>query len=158
MPERDEINDFLMGKGAKAFPFDAIGDRVKGTIVAMQKRQQTDMQTGDPAFWANGDPKMMLQVSLQTEIQDGDDDEGMRSVYLRGGNYSPAKGKGTSSLIAVKDAVRKSGSEKGIEVGGVLTLEFTGEARSSNKGFNPAKLYTADYAPPSYSVDLDELA
>ena len=52
MPDtRDEVNEFLMGSGAKAFPFDNIGDRVRGQIVAMQKRQQTDMQTGDPVFW-----------------------------------------------------------------------------------------------------------
>lgn len=156
MPQRDEINDFLMGSGAKAFPFDSIGDRVKGVIVEMKKRQQTDMQTGEPAFWTNGDPKMMLHVTLQTELQTEDDDEGMRSVYLRGGNFTPAKGKGTSSLIAVKDAVRRANSE--IEIGGTLTLEYSGEARSSSKGFNPAKLYVADYAPANHSVDLDEMA
>jgi hypothetical protein len=158
MPERDEINDFLMGNGAKAFAFEELGNRVRGVIVEMKTRQQTDMQTGEPAFWSNGDPKMMLHVTLQTELQDSDDDEGMRSVYLRGGNFTPAKGKGTSSLVAVKDAVRKSGSGQGIQVGGTLTLEFTGEARAANKGFNPAKLYTADYAPPSFAVDIEEMA
>jgi hypothetical protein len=158
MPERDEINDFLMGNGAKPFPFEEIGNRVRGTIVAMQKRQQTDMQTGEPVFWNNGDPKMMLQVTLQTEMQEDDNDEGMRSVYLRGGNYVPAKGKGTSSLNAVKDAVRRSGSDKGIEIGGTLGIEFTGEAKASAKGFNAAKLYTADYVAPSYAVDIEEMA
>lgn len=159
MPDtRDDVNEFLMGSGAKAFEFAELGARVKGTIVAMQKRQQTDMQTGDPVFWANGDPKYMLQVSLQTDLQHSDDDEGLRSVYLRGGNYTPSKGKGTSSLNAVKDAVKRSGSDKGIEIGGTLTLEYTGEAKASSKGFNNAKLYTADYSAPSYGVDLDDLA
>jgi hypothetical protein len=159
MPEtRDDVNEFLMGSGAKAFPFDAIGDRVRGTIVAMQKRQQTDMQTGEPAFWANGDPKYMLQVTLQTELQDTDDDEGTRSVYLRGGNYVPVKGKGQSSLNAVKDAVRASGSANGIEPGGNLMLEYSGEGKASSKGFNPPKLYVAEYKAPSYGVDIDEMA
>ncbi len=159
MPDtRDEVNEFLMGSGAKAFAFDAIGDRVRGQIVAMQKRQQTDMQTGEPAFWSNGDPKYMLQVSLQTELQDSDDDEGLRSVFLRGGNFTVAKGKGTSSLNAVKDAVKRSGSDKGIEIGGTLMLEYSGEAPKNKGGFNPAKLYTADYSPPTYGVDLDEMA
>jgi hypothetical protein len=159
MPDtRDDVNEFLMGSGAKAFAFDDIGDRVKGVIVAMQKRQQTDMQTGDPVFWANGDPKYMLQVSLQTDLQSDDNDEGLRSVYLRGGNFTVAKGKGTSSLNAVKDAVKRSGSDKGIEIGGTLMLEYSGEAPKNKGGFNPAKLYTADYAPPTYGVDLDEMA
>lgn len=158
MPEtRDEVNEFLMGSGGKAFPFEAIGDRVTGTIVAMQKRQQTDMQTGDPVFWANGDPKMMLQLTLQTELSESDDDEGTRSVYLRGGNYIPTKGKGTSSLVAVKDAVKRSGTDKGIEIGGTLSLEYSGEAKATGKGF-AAKLYVADYAPPRYGVDLDDMA
>jgi hypothetical protein len=159
MPDtRDDVNEFLMGSGAKAFAFENIGDRVRGVIVAMQKRQQTDMQSGEPVFWSNGDPKYMLQVSLQTELQDSDDDEGLRSVYLRGGNYTPSKGKGTSSLNAVKDAVKRSGTDKGIEIGGTLALEYTGEAKASAKGFNNAKLYTADYTPPTYGVDLDDMA
>jgi hypothetical protein len=124
----------------------------------MQKRQQTDMQTGEPAFWANGDPKYMLQVSLQTELHDSDDDEGMRSVYLRGGNFTVAKGKGTSSLNAVKDAVRRAGATNGLEIGGTLMLEYSGEGPKNKGGFNPPKLYTSDYTPPSYGVDIDEMA
>lgn len=159
MPEtRDEINEFLMGTGAKAFPFEELGATVTGEIVAMDKRQQTDMQTGEPQFWQNGDKKMMLQITMQTDLQETDDDEGLRSVYLRGGNFDAVKGKGTSSLIAVKDAVRKSGTDKGIEIGGRLTLTYTGEGKASAKGFNPPKLYTASYAPPSYAVNIDEMA
>ena len=152
----DEINDFLMGGGGKAFEFGAIGDTVTGVITDMKKRQQTDFQTGAPAFWNNGEPKMMLMVTLQTDIQENEDDEGLRNVYLRGGNFTALKGKGTASLVAVKDAVKRSG--KPIEVGGSLTLQFSGEGPAPAKGMNPAKLYVASYTPPSYSVDIDELA
>ncbi len=152
----DDINDFLMGEGGKAFEFGAIGDTVTGEILDMKKQQQTDFQTGAPAFWNNGEPKMMLKVSLQTEIEDGPDDDGVRNVYLRGGNFTALKGKGTASLVAVKDAVKKSG--KPIEVGGTLTLQFSGEGPAPAKGMNPAKLYTASYKPATYAVDMDELA
>ena len=152
----DEINDFLMGESGKAFEFGAIGDTVSGEILDMKKRQQTDFQTGAPVFWSNGDPKMMLMVQLKTDIQESEDDEGIRNVYLRGGNFTALKGKGTASLVAVKDAVKKSG--KPIEVGGTLTLQFSGEGPAPAKGMNPAKLYTASYIPPTYSVELDELA
>lgn len=153
----DEANDFLFGGGAKAFPFDNVGDTVSGPIVSMQKRQQTDMQTGKPAFWDDGSPKMMLMITLQTELQDSDEDDGMRSVYLRGGNHTVVSGKGTSSQVAVKDAVRRSKAER-IETGGVLTLQFSGVGKQANKGFNPPKLYVASYRPPSYAVEIDELA
>jgi hypothetical protein len=158
MPNLDDANDFLFGGGAKAFPFENIGDKVAGEIKAMKKQQQTDMQSGDPVFWNNGDPKMMLRIELQTDLQDTEDDEGMRSVYLRGGNFVAVKGTGTSSLLAVKDAVRRSGSTAGIEIGGILTVEFTGLGQAANKGFSPPKLYTASYRAPMVSVSLDDLA
>lgn len=154
----DDVNDFLMGNGAKAFPFENMGDTVKGTIVSMKKQQQTDMTTKQPAYWDNGDPKMMLVVVLQTELQDEDDDEGLRSIFLRGGNPKAVKGKGTSSLVAVKDAVKRSGTKKGIEEGGTLTLQYAGEGERSNRAFNPPKLYLANYEPPSFAVDLNEMA
>lgn len=154
----DEVNDFLMGNGAKAFPFEKIGDKVAGEIKEMKKQQQTDMQTGEPSFWNNGEPKMMLRITLQTDLQDSEDDEGLRSVYLRGGNFTAVKGKGTSSLVAVKDAVRRSGAPDGIQVGGILTMEYTGEGQAANRGFNAPKLYIASYRPPTYSVDMDDLA
>lgn len=156
MPVHDEVNEFLMGNGAKAFDFSDIGVKVSGVIVEMKKQQQTDMQTGEPQFWNNGEPKMMLRVTLQTDMRTSDDDEGLRSVYLRGGNFTAVTGKGTSSLVAVKDAVRRSG--KGIEPGGRLTLEFSGLGQAPSKGFNPPKLYVADYQPPSQTIDMDEMA
>jgi diaminopimelate epimerase len=154
----DEINDFLNGSNAKAFPFDNVGDTVSGVIIEMKKTQQTDMESGKPVYWDNGDPKMMLRITLQTDLQDDDEDEGVRSVYLRGGNYTAASGKGTSSLVAVKDAVRRSGSADGIQPGGKLTLQYSGNAAKTNRAYNAAKLYTAAYEAPSFAVDLNEMA
>jgi hypothetical protein len=158
MPDNNEGNDFLFSGGAKAFPFENIGDKVAGEIKEMKKQQQTDMQTGEPSFWANGDPKMMLRITLQTDLQESEEDEGMRSIYLRGGNFTAIKGSGTSSLLAVKDAVRRSGSSEGIQIGGILTMEYTGMGQAANKGFTPPKLYTASYRAPYASVDMDDLA
>lgn len=156
MNDRDDINDFLMGGGAKAFPFENLGATVSGTIVTMEKRQQTDMDSGKPSYWDNGDPKMMLMIVLQTDERDDDEDDGLRSVYLRGGNHVAVSGKGTSSQVAVKDAVKRAGGK--IEVGGTLTLQFSGLGKASNRGFNPPKLYVANYKPPSYALDIDEMA
>jgi hypothetical protein len=158
MPDRDEINDFLIGSGAKAFAFENIGDKVIGEIKSMKKQQQTDMNTGEPVFWNNGEPKMMLRIELQTDLQETADDEGMRSIYLRGGNFTAVKGSGTSSLLAVKDAVRRSGASDGIQIGGILTLEYTGMGQSAAKGRNAPKLYTASYRAPIYAVDMNDLA
>ena len=155
---RDEINDFLLGGAAKAFEFENIGDTVTGVITDMKKRQQTDFQSGAPLFWNDGSPRMVLAITLKTELNESEDDEGLRNVYLRGGNFTASKGKGTSSLVAVKDAVKRSGAADGIQVGGKLTLQYSGEGPAPSKGMNPSKLYTASYQAPAYSVDIDELA
>jgi len=155
---RDEINDFLLGGSGKAFEFEEIGSTVAGVITDMKKRQQTDFQSGAPLFWTDGSPRMLLAITLQTDLRESDDDEGLRNVYLRGGNFTAVKGKGTSSLVAVKDAVKRSGAADGIQVGGKLTIQYSGEGPAPSKGMNASKLYTASYQPPAYSVDIDELA
>ena len=156
--DRDEVNDFLFGGGAKSFPFDAVGDSVTGEITHMEKRQQTDLQTGQPATWDDGNPKMMLVVKLQTDLQEDEDDSGERSVYLRGGNPQAVTGTGTSSLGAVREAVKASKAAGGLEQGGLLTLTYSGEGKASGRAFSPPKLYTAVYKAPVMAVNLDDMA
>jgi hypothetical protein len=154
----DDINDFLMGGGGKAFPFEAVGDSVTGEIIHMDKRQQTHIETGAPLFWDDGNPKMMLVLQLQTDLQDDEDDDGIRNVYLRGGNPTVASGEGTSTLNAVRDAVKAAKAPNGIEIGGVLTLAHTGMGKASSRAMNAPKLYKATYKVPSSAVSLDEMA
>lgn len=157
MNDRDEANEMLMGGGAKAFPFDSMGDTVSGSIVHYSKRQQRDLTTNALSFWDDGSPKMMLVVVLQTDLNDGPEDDGCRSVYLRAGNFVAVKGKGTSSMVAVKDAIRRAGAS-GLEVGANLTLQWSGEGKAPNKGFNAPKLYSASYQPAAApAIGLDEL-
>ena len=68
-------NAFLMGGGAKSAKFDNEGDKVVGTIRDMQVKQQTDIKTGAPRTWDNGDPMMQLVVTLQTDARDDEDDD-----------------------------------------------------------------------------------
>src|SRR5262245_43955625 len=153
--DRDAVREFLSG-GAKAFSFDNMGDEVYGKIVAMDIRQQTHMETGDPLFWKNGQPRNVLVVTLQTDLSDDESDDGERTVWLRGGNYTVASGSGTSSLSAVRDAMRKA-NVKDIEPGGTLRMAYTGDAKPTARGLNAPKLYTAEYAAPVRSVSLDDL-
>ena len=77
-------NAFLMGGGAKSAKFDNEGDKVVGTILDMQVKQQTDIKTGAPRTWDNGDPMMQLVVTLQTDARDDEDDDGQRTLYVKG--------------------------------------------------------------------------
>lgn len=152
----DDVNDFLNAGGAKPFAFDNIGDSVTGVILSSVIRQQTDMQTKMPAFWDDGKPKNMLAVTIQTELQDDDDDDGTRNVYFTGGNYTAASGTGTSRLTALKDALRKA-KLKAPEDGDILTMTFTGMGKPSNKGFSAPKLFTVEYTKAPSNVSLDDL-
>lgn len=153
----DEVNAMLAGSGAKAFPFEAIGDSVTGIIVDAKIRQQTDMETGEPQFWRDGAPKNMIVVSLQTELQDDEGDDGVRTLFLRGGNYTVAKGEGSASLVAVRDAAKRATGKANIESGATLTLTHSGLGQAAQRGFNAPKLYTAEYATPTANVALDDL-
>jgi hypothetical protein len=135
-----DANDLLMGGGLAAAKFPTIGTTISGRIVRKpEARQQTDIETGEPLTFANGDPRMQIVVSLATADRDPAkaDDDGERALYIKG-----------NMLNAVRDAVRRAGA-KGLEVGGTLTVVYTGDGEKKNRAFNAPKLYAAEYVPPT---------
>jgi hypothetical protein len=148
-----DASTFLLGGGGKSAKFENVGDAIKGVICAQPElRQQTDIKTGAPKCWDNGDPMMQLVVKLQTEQRDPADpeDDGIRALYISGGF------KRASLQKAVAEAVRAA-KAKNLDVGGTLAVRFTGEEPSSTKGFSPAKLYAAQYQPPAAKAAEDFL-
>jgi hypothetical protein len=138
-------DQFLLGGGGSSAKFDQIGDSVTGVIISTDVQQQTDITTGAPLTWDNGDPRQQLVVRLQTEQRDPDnpDDDGIRAVYVKG-----SKKAGTRSMHdAVATAVRAAGG-KGLEEGGTLTVKFVGEEPPSQRGLSPRKLWEATYVQP----------
>jgi Holliday junction resolvase RusA-like endonuclease len=110
----DGVNDLLTGSGIATAKFSTIGTLHKGTIVAAKKRQQTEMGTGKPLTFDDGQPRMEVLIDLQTDERDPavEDDDGLRRVYARG-----------QMLKAIGEACRKAGAARGIEVGGQLALQ-----------------------------------
>ena len=131
-----DADSFLMGAGGRSAKFEKVNDRVWGIIMDSQLRQQIDLDTGKPATWDDGNPKMQLVVTLLTELHDDDDDDGLRKVYVKG-----------QMQKAVGDAVRKVGA-KGLRDGGKLFVQYTGDAEPTKRGFNGAKQYFAKYEAP----------
>jgi hypothetical protein len=135
-----DANELLMGGGRAAAKFPTIGTTITGRIAQTpQARQQTDIETGEPLTFANGDPRMQIVVTLATAERDPTDadDDGERALYIKG-----------NMLTAIRDAVRKTGA-KGLEVGGTLTITYTADGEKKNRAFNAPKLYAAVYVPPS---------
>lgn len=141
----------LGGDGAGAFPFDKIGDSITGQIADLEEVQQTNMDDNTPAVWADGKPKMMYRVTLKTALRSGEDpnDDGTRSVYLRGSKKADSK----SSLAAVLGAVKAATGGTDLKVGGTLSLTYASDGIASQRGWNPPKQYTATYAAPSVNLD-----
>jgi hypothetical protein len=133
-------NAWLMGGGAKSARFDNEGDKVVGTIVSMEVKQQTDIKSGAPLFWDSGDPKMQLVTVLRTDARDDDEDDGLRTVYIKG-----------QMQKAVQDAVRKAGA-RGLSEGGRLGIKFVETAEPRQRGFNGQKQYAAQYEAPTVPV------
>lgn len=139
-----DVNAFLMSSGARSAKFEHIGAKISGTVVSAEVRQQTDIKTGQPKTWDNGDPMMQVVVALQTDERDHDDpdDDGIRNVYLKGGFKS------STTQRAVAEAIKAAGASA-LEVGATLQLAYVGDGEASQRGFNPPKQYAAKYTPPS---------
>lgn len=140
----------LGGEGGNAFPFDNIGDSVTGSVVALEQQQQTDMDSGEPAWWddAKTRPKIMYAVTLKTDLREEAGDDGLRTVYLRGSTKPETK----SSLAAVRTAVKAATGSYDLQYGGKLTLAYIGSEPASNRKFNDRKLYGATYEAPSVTL------
>ena len=145
-----------LGGDSKSWSPAEIGDKIKGTLLSINRVQQTDFQTNEPLTWADGTPRKQTVIELQTDQGDGDDD-GVRSVWLKGGkNFEPNQGKGQSGEEALKSAVKETGA-KSIDEGATLTVVMSGLAKPTTRGFQPAKLYTMKYEAPKVSADVDDL-
>ncbi len=144
------LGSFDLGGGGNSFAFETIGDSVTGKITSITELQQTDMDSGQPAVWENGQPKMMVAVELATTLHDPTNpaDDGKRTVYLKGSRKPESK----SSLAAVLVAVRTASGATTLNVGGTLTLTYSDDGIPSRRGYNAPKQYDATYVAPA--VDL----
>lgn len=152
----NDIDKFLFGGGGKAAKFEKLGDMVSGVVSDVSLSQQTSMEDNTPLTWADGSPRMQLVIRLQTEDRDGDEDDGVRTIYAKGGTYKVAEGKGSALKNAIADAVKKAGAST-ISEGGKLTVGFTGLGEKTNRGYSAPKLFTAKYEAPVSNVATADL-
>ena len=125
-------NPSLSFKGA------AIGTSFTGVVTEAPTVQRArDYETGDPSSWPDGRDQMVATCGLMV---DGE----ARTVWAVVG-------------MALHSAISAGSSAQGkrIEVGGTLTITFTGEKpNKKNPRLNPAKQYSAVYEPPVAGAPL----
>jgi hypothetical protein len=131
-------DDFLMGGGVPSAKFPTIGHTVSGRITEKPTvEQQRNYEDDKLKFWDDGKPMMQLVVTLATNERDPEnpEDDGARRLYVKGYMKN-----------AVASAVRAAGA-RGLEVGGILTVTYSGDGEKKNTKFNAPKLFTAQYVP-----------
>lgn len=123
------LDDLLTG-GAKSAKFETPGDTVTGTITDVTVRQATEFGTGKPLEWDDGNPREQILVSVQTGLQDDADDDGIRTIYIKGW------GQQLKAFRAIAAASGKPGK------GDTFTATFTGFGPKPQQGGFPPKEYT----------------
>lgn len=137
-----EVTDYYRRKGAAMsalaprpkFPtakFATVGQSYSGVVVfPPESRQAREYNSDKLKVWPDGSPVMQTKVVLRQ------DDDTEVAVYAQG-----------RMANAITDAIVKAGAPD-IEVGGRLTVTFTGTDPESKNPANPAKVYTAEYIAP----------
>lgn len=114
-----------------------VGDTVTGTILDSEVRQSRDFDDNKLEFWDDGSPRLQLVINIQTDIRDDEDDEGIRSIYVK---WHGASRK--ALLTAVKD-----GGVQDLVPGDTFTASYIGDGDQPDKKKSKPKLYAYGIAP-----------
>lgn len=139
--------DFFAPRASHSWKFTNPGDTHTGTITEVSDaRQATEFGSNEPAYWDREKtrPKMQVAVTLDTAERDPQDanDTGKRTLWV------VEDGRSGSILSAIRQAVHQAGAGT-IDIGGQLTVAFSGFDPNSKNPANPRKVYTAAYVPPA---------
>lgn len=139
--------DFFAPRASHSWKFVSPGDTHTGTITEVSDaRQATEFGSNEPAYWDREKtrPKMQVAVTLDTSERDPQDanDTGKRTLWV------VEDGRSGSILSAIRQAVHQVGAGT-IDIGGQLTVTFSGFDPNSKNPANPRKVYSASYVPPA---------
>lgn len=139
--------DFFAPRASHSWKFTNPGDTHTGTITEVSDaRQATEFGSNEPAYWDREKtrPKMQVAVTLDTAERDPQDanDTGKRTLWV------VEDGRSGSILSAIRQAVHQVGAGT-IDIGGQLTVAFSGFDPNSKNPANPRKVYTAAYQAPA---------
>jgi hypothetical protein len=125
-------SDALLGQRAPGVTWPEIGAKVDGKIVKVQTSVQTDID-GNVQYFASGEVRKQVVLTLQTKLKDNDDDDGLRTLYIKG--FMPA---------AFRDALQKADAP-GPRPGDSVKVTYSSNGEPKRKGLNPPKLFTVTY-------------
>ena len=136
--------DFFDSRPSHSCKFKTPGETHTGVITEISDRMPvTKYGTTDPDYWPDGSPKQQVVITLATDERDLEhpNDSGERSLWV-----TESRKAGTI-LAAIIQATRQANAK--LEIGGTLSVSFTGHDPNSKNPAQPRKLYAATYQPPA---------
>ncbi|MEF2736304.1 MAG: helix-turn-helix domain-containing protein [Bifidobacterium choerinum] len=131
------VADFAAGGGKSFFNADSQpGASVTGIVTAIEVTQYHDFQTKAPGFWKDGRPQKQLHITIQTDLQTDPDDDGLRSIWIKGWG---------KQMQAYRDARRLNGG-KDPRLGDMFTATYVGLGERGNAP-QPPKIYRYEIKP-----------
>ncbi|RSX48917.1 helix-turn-helix domain-containing protein [Bifidobacterium castoris] len=125
------VADFAAGGGKSFFNADSQpGASVTGVVTAIEVTQYHDFQTKAPGFWKDGRPQKQLHITIQTDLQTDPDDDGLRSIWIKGWG---------KQMAAYRDARRRNGG-KDPRPGDTFTATYIGLGERGDAP-QPPKIY-----------------
>lgn len=128
-------NDPFASTGAPSVSFKdmPVGTSYTGTVLELPAMVQArDFETGNPATWPDGNPKMTVVTKLS----------------VNGEEMSLWAPKPSAMFAAISDAQKAAGAA--LAIGGTLTVTYVGDKpNATNPRLNAAKQYSAVYQPPN---------
>lgn len=117
----------LAGGSKSAFTSDSLpGDTITGAVVSVDYKQVNDFNTGEPAYFPSGDPKMQFIIVIQTDQRDDEDDDGRRTIYI------PAWGSKKQALVDAMRAEEMRKASEAFATGNIFTATFVEELQKQN--------------------------
>ncbi len=117
-----------------------VGTSYTGQVLEVPKLTQArDYETGNPAFWDDGNPKMTVVTKLSVGGEE-------RSLWAP---------KPSAMFAAIQAAQNAAGVQ--ISVGGTLSVTYTGDKpNEKNPRLSAAKQYAVTYTPPNAFAQTEQ--
>lgn len=115
-----------------------IGDTVVGEVVDFEVRQSRDFDDNKLETWDDGSPRLQIVVNIQTDIHDDEEDDGLRSLYVKWWGHDRK-----AFLTAIKDA-----GATDLAVGGTLQASYIGDGEQADRKKSAPKLRGYAYTVP----------
>ncbi len=141
--------DALFSSGAPSFftRDTPVGSQISGPIISASPIQATDFVTKQLETWDDGRPKMLLAVTIASNLQTTPDDNGHRTIYIKTwGEQSKA------FKQAVQNACGPTATaSQALAQGNIFTAAYTGEIPSQQG--SPTKVYAYQIQPVNAGLD-----